>query len=87
MTIKRWASPRIGTTNHILLLFEEFCAFIRTPQRTVREWRRLKRRLRWWRFNGNGRHDNDRRRAAASSRLVSDMAATPLDLPQSDPGG
>ena len=36
-------------------MFEEFCAFIRTPQRTVREWRRLKRGPRWWLFNGNGR--------------------------------
>ena len=23
-----------------ILLFEEFCAFIRTPQRTVRDWKR-----------------------------------------------
>lgn len=38
-----------------IILFEEFCAFIRAPQRTVREWRRLQRGPRWWRFNGNGR--------------------------------
>jgi hypothetical protein len=27
----------------------------RTPQRTVRDWRRLNRGPRYWRFNGNGR--------------------------------
>ncbi len=38
-----------------ILLFEEFCAFIRTPQRTVRDWRRRGIGPRWWRFNGTGR--------------------------------
>ena len=38
-----------------IILFEEFCAFIRTPQRTVREWRRCGRGPTWHRFNGNGR--------------------------------
>jgi hypothetical protein len=38
-----------------IILFEEFCHFIRTPQRTVRDWRRCGRGPRWWRFNGNGR--------------------------------
>ena len=38
-----------------ILLFEEFCRFIRTPQRTVRYWRIEKRGPRWWRYNGNGR--------------------------------
>ena len=38
-----------------IILFEEFCAFIRTPQRTVREWRRCNRGPRWQRFNGTGR--------------------------------
>lgn len=38
-----------------ILLFEEFCTFIRTPPRTVREWRRCHRGPRWWRFNGTGR--------------------------------
>ncbi|GAW48042.1 MULTISPECIES: hypothetical protein [unclassified Nocardioides] len=39
-----------------ILLFEEFCAFIRTPQRTVRSWRQDGRSVpRWYRFNGNGR--------------------------------
>lgn len=39
MTIKPLGVPDEGDDNHILM-FEEFCAFIRTPQRTVREWRR-----------------------------------------------
>ncbi len=38
-----------------VLLFEEFCAFIRTPQRTVRDWKRRGIGPRWWRFNGTGR--------------------------------
>ena len=38
-----------------ILLFEEFCTFIRTPQRTVRDWKRRGIGPRWWRFNGTGR--------------------------------
>jgi hypothetical protein len=38
-----------------ILLFEEFCASIRTPQRTVRDWKRRGIGPRWWRFNGTGR--------------------------------
>ena len=38
-----------------IILFEEFCALIRTPQRTVRERRRFGRGPTWHRFNGNGR--------------------------------
>jgi hypothetical protein len=38
-----------------IILFEEFCAFIRTPQCTVRDWRRCGRGPTWHRFNGNGR--------------------------------
>jgi len=38
-----------------ILLFEEFCAFIRTPQRTVRDWKRRGIGPCWWRFNGTGR--------------------------------
>ena len=38
-----------------ILLFEEFCTFIRTPQRTVRDWKQRCLGPRWWRFNGNGR--------------------------------
>lgn len=38
-----------------IILFEEFCAFIRTPQRTVRCWRAENRGPTWRRFNGNGR--------------------------------
>ncbi len=54
MTIAPISVPEEWDDNAILL-FEEFCAFIRTPQRTVREWRRLRRGPRWWRFIGNGR--------------------------------
>ncbi|MEP9384231.1 hypothetical protein [Nocardioides sp. KR10-350] len=38
-----------------ILLFEEFCTFIRTRPRTVRCWRVEGRGPCWWRFNGNGR--------------------------------
>lgn len=38
-----------------ILLFEEFCTFIRIPPHTVRDWRQKKRGPRWWRFNGDGR--------------------------------
>ena len=38
-----------------ILLFEEFCAFIRTPQRPVRDWKRRGIEPRWWRFNGASR--------------------------------
>lgn len=38
-----------------IILFEEFCALIRTPQRTVRGWRRCGRGPTWHRFNGTGR--------------------------------
>lgn len=41
--------------DNAIILFEEFCAFIRTPQRTVRCWRQENRGPTWWRFNGNGR--------------------------------
>lgn len=54
MTIKPLGVPDDWDDNHIIL-FEEFCAFVRTPQRTVRDWRRRRIGPRWWRFNGNGR--------------------------------
>lgn len=38
-----------------LLLFGEFCSLIRTPQRTVRDWRRRGVGPRWTRINGVGR--------------------------------
>lgn len=38
-----------------LILFEEFCELIRTPQRTVRDWRRRGVGPRWTRFQGVGR--------------------------------
>ena len=41
--------------DHGLLTFEEFCDLIRTPQRTVRDWRRRGVGPRWARFNGCGR--------------------------------
>ncbi|MFC7501453.1 helix-turn-helix domain-containing protein [Nocardioides sp. CPCC 206347] len=38
-----------------LLTFEEFCALVRIPPRTVRDWRRRGVGPRFWRFNGTGR--------------------------------
>jgi hypothetical protein len=38
-----------------LITFEEFCHLIRTPQRTVRDWRQRGVGPRWARFNGCGR--------------------------------
>lgn len=38
-----------------LLTFEEFCALIRTPQRTVRDWRQRGVGPHWARFEGCGR--------------------------------
>lgn len=38
-----------------LLTFEEFCALIHIPPRTVRDWRRRDVGPRFWRFNGTGR--------------------------------
>ena len=38
-----------------LILFEEFCELIRTPQRTVRDWRRRGIGPKWTRFQGVGR--------------------------------
>ena len=38
-----------------LLTFEEFCVLIRTPQRTVRDWRQRGVGPRWARFDGCGR--------------------------------
>jgi len=38
-----------------LITFEEFCDLIRTPQRTVRDWRRRGVGPCWARFNGCGR--------------------------------
>lgn len=41
--------------DNALLNFEEFCELIRTPQRTVRDWRRRGVGPRWARFDGTGR--------------------------------
>lgn len=41
--------------DNALLMFEEFCTLIRTPQRTVRDWRQRGIGPRWARFNGCGR--------------------------------
>jgi hypothetical protein len=38
-----------------LITFEEFCALIRVPQRTVPDWRRRGVGPRWARFDGCGR--------------------------------
>lgn len=54
MTIAPISVPEEWDDNGILM-FEEFCAFIRTPQRTVRDWRQRKIGVTWWRFNGTGR--------------------------------
>ena len=40
-----------------IVLFEEFCALIRTPPRSVRERHPCGRGPTWHRFNGNGRLD------------------------------
>ncbi|QIX26933.1 hypothetical protein ncot_10200 [Nocardioides sp. JQ2195] len=41
--------------DNALILFEEFCDLIRTPQRTVHNWRRRGVGPRWTRFQGIGR--------------------------------
>ena len=41
--------------DHGLILFEEFCELIRTPHRTVRDWRRRGVGPCWTRFQGVGR--------------------------------
>ena len=46
--------PEVWDDNN-LILFEEFCELIRTPQRTVRDWRRRGVGPRWTRFQGVGR--------------------------------
>lgn len=38
-----------------LLTFEEFCTLVRTPQRTVRDWRQREVGPRFWRLEGTGR--------------------------------
>jgi hypothetical protein len=38
-----------------LITFEEFCDLIRTPERTVRDWRRRRVGPRWERLDGCGR--------------------------------
>lgn len=38
-----------------LITFEEFCEIVRTPQRTVRDWRRRGVGPRWSRLQGAGR--------------------------------
>lgn len=54
MTIAPIHVPSEWDDNDIML-FEEFCSFIRTPQRTVRDWRQRGVGPRWLRFNGTGR--------------------------------
>jgi hypothetical protein len=41
--------------DNALILFEEFCELIRTPPRTVRDWRQRGVGPRWTRFQGVGR--------------------------------
>lgn len=38
-----------------LMTFEEFCVFVRTPQRTVRDWRQRDVGPRWTKLAGAGR--------------------------------
>lgn len=54
MTIAPIEIPAEWDDNEIVL-FEEFCSLIRTPQRTVRCWRVEEHGPQWWRFNGTGR--------------------------------
>lgn len=54
MTIAPISVPAEWDDNGIIL-FEEFCTIIKTPQRTVRCWRVEGRGPTWHRFNGNGR--------------------------------
>ena len=65
-----------------LILFEEFCELIRTPQRTVRDWRRRGVGPRWTRFQGVGRlyitvAEAIRRGAASRSSSLIRMARLP----------
>lgn len=56
-----------------LIMFEEFCELIRTPQRTVRDWRRRGVGPRWNRFQGVGRlyiTVGEARRFLASARTA-----------------
>jgi hypothetical protein len=41
--------------DNALITFEEFCDLIRTPQRTVRDWRQRGVGPRWGKFDGCGR--------------------------------
>ena len=50
-----------------LITFEEFCELIRTPQRTVRDWRQRGIGPRWARFNGCGRLSSPSPKRAGSS--------------------
>jgi len=56
-----------------LLNFEEFCELIRTPQRTVRDWRRRGVGPRWERLDGCGRLFM---RVAEARRFLSSATAT-----------
>jgi excisionase family DNA binding protein len=56
-----------GWDDNGLILLEEFCELIRTPQRTVRGWRRRGVGPRWTRFQGVGRLYVTVRRPGASS--------------------
>lgn len=41
--------------DHDLLTFEQFCALIQIPPRTVRDWRRRRTGPTWTKLPGNGR--------------------------------
>ena len=53
--------------DHGLIIFEEFCDLIRTPQRTVRDWRRRGVGPRWARFHGAAGSTSPSPKPAASS--------------------
>ena len=75
MTINPLGVPDEWDDNHIIM-FEEFCAFIRTPQRTVREWRRLKRGPRCGASTGTAGCTRPSPSCGASSKPASEMALT-----------
>lgn len=60
-----------------LLTFEEFCELIRTPQRTVRDWRQRGVGPLWARFNGCGRLYIT---VAEARRFLGSATATRTDL-------
>jgi hypothetical protein len=65
-----------GRDDRGLITFEQFCELIRTPQRTVRDWRHRGIGPRWARFNGWGRLCMT---VAEASRFLSSATPTRLE--------